>query len=170
MREDAGPDWAKVFDAPQVHTDDNGRHWDDQGREYRLVEVDGEADFVPLAPAELFVASLLADAAEKWQVRTLRPGSAAFDAAVTRMERYNRSGWDACTHAAGSDTFVIWDGRRRLLDCLAFGCYHRQRAATDVCDCCLRPWSNRPQAGVGVLGPLLALSMLLCDECAGGAS
>lgn len=35
-----------MFAAPQIHTDDDGRHTDEQGREYRAVTVGGETTFV----------------------------------------------------------------------------------------------------------------------------
>lgn len=37
-----------LFGAPQLSTDENGRHWDADGREYRAVTVEGETTFVPL--------------------------------------------------------------------------------------------------------------------------
>lgn len=38
-----------LFATPKIHTDDEGRHWDDHGREHRMVDVDGEASFESLA-------------------------------------------------------------------------------------------------------------------------
>ncbi len=42
-------DLSGLFAAPQIHTDEHGTHRDDQGREYRLVDIDGEATFIPVA-------------------------------------------------------------------------------------------------------------------------
>lgn len=38
----ADMDFGPLFDTPQIRTDDDGRHWDTDGREHRLVDVDGE--------------------------------------------------------------------------------------------------------------------------------
>jgi hypothetical protein len=49
--DDLGP----LFTTPQISTDDAGVHTDDAGREHQLVDVDGEATFVPVledAPTE----------------------------------------------------------------------------------------------------------------------
>lgn len=38
----AGDSLDALFTAPQIHTDENGRHWDSDGGEYRMVDVDGK--------------------------------------------------------------------------------------------------------------------------------
>lgn len=43
---DPGPvDLGPLLNATRIHTDDDGRHFDDQGREYTAVEVDGEVTY-----------------------------------------------------------------------------------------------------------------------------
>ena len=39
-------DFDAIWGAVQIRTDDDGRHWDAIGREYRLVVVLGEATYV----------------------------------------------------------------------------------------------------------------------------
>lgn len=41
-------DLSPLFTTPQIHTDDHGRHTDDQGREYHAVTIDGELAFEPV--------------------------------------------------------------------------------------------------------------------------
>lgn len=49
-----------LFGAPQLSTDENGRHWGTDGREYRAVLVDGrETAFVPLPVAEALETTLV---------------------------------------------------------------------------------------------------------------
>ena len=42
------PDLGPLFDTRQILTTDDGRHWDTDGREHNLVDVDGEATYVPV--------------------------------------------------------------------------------------------------------------------------
>lgn len=41
-------DLSPLFSTPQIHTDEHGRHWDDQGHELVAVDVDGELTFAPI--------------------------------------------------------------------------------------------------------------------------
>lgn len=45
-RVDLGP----LVNAVRIHTDEHGRHFDEQGREYEAIDVDGELDFRLIEP------------------------------------------------------------------------------------------------------------------------
>ena len=49
------PDLGSLFDATRIHADEAGVYHDEDGREYRAVEVDGELTFEPLVPPETYL-------------------------------------------------------------------------------------------------------------------
>ena len=43
----SAPDLGPLFSAPRIYTDSYGKHWDEEGRECLMVDVDGETTWVP---------------------------------------------------------------------------------------------------------------------------
>lgn len=75
---DLGP----LFSTPQITTTDDGRHFDQAGQEYEVVEADGELDFRPTGRGQVAREGDLATEAEtpaKGSLGTMvaRPGVSA---------------------------------------------------------------------------------------------
>lgn len=93
------PDLGPLFDTPQIFTDNDGRHTDAEGREYRAVDVDGELAFEPIT-APHFAAIRIAERRAGWvrdRFDATREAAAcwAIELAITDIDGTGRPATDA---------------------------------------------------------------------------